>query len=571
MEFELRKLTTAVEQSPVTVVITDQNGTMEYVNPSFTTSSGYTAEEALGRNSKILQGGETSPDEYQAMWDCISRGQAWFGRFHNRRKDGSLFWEEAIIAPVRDQAGAITQYIAIKQDITRRLEAEERASFLSLHDQLTSLPNRVLGQACMEAAMEGADKTACRSALLFIDVDNFKRINDSLGYRIGDHLLRAIATRIQGCLRTNDTLSRSGGDEFFIVLSAVDNSTEIDRMASAILEQTRAPFAVEGFELSVTLSIGVSVYPDDSREFDLLHKRADMAMYFAKKSGRNTYRFYTEKMEADANEYLVIVNGLRKALERGEFVLHYQPQYSLQSGTVTGAEALIRWNHPELGLIQPGRFISIAEDSGLIVDIGQWVLEEACRQAVRWQQEGLGRLVVAVNLSAIQFKRDGLAEIVRSAIEDAHLEPACLQLELTESILIENEATVLATVHQLKSLGVGLSLDDFGTGYASFAYLRNFDLDELKIDQSFIREITTNPGDARIVKSIVELAQGFGLSTIAEGVEDLASLDIVRSAGCDRVQGFYFARPMPSDHFAAFVASCAPSRRVPVVEVASHD
>jgi diguanylate cyclase (GGDEF)-like protein len=505
------------------------------------------------------------------MWNCISGGQAWFGRFHNRRKDGSLFWEEAVIAPVRNEAGTITQYIAIKQDITRRLEAEERASFLSLHDQLTNLPNRVLGEACMEAAMEGADKSGCRSALLFLDVDNFKRINDSLGYRIGDQLLRAIGARIQGCLRANDTLSRSGGDEFFIVLSAVHDGTEIDRMASAILEQTRAPFAIEGFELSVTLSIGVSVYPDDSREFDLLHKRADMAMYFAKKAGRNTHRFYTEEMEADANEYLLIVNGLRKALERHEFVLHYQPQYSLESGKVTGAEALIRWNHPELGFVQPGRFIAVAEDSGLIVDIGQWVLEEACRQAVRWQQEGLGRLVVAVNLSAIQFKRDGLAEIVRSAMEDANLDPACLQLELTESILIENEAKVLATVHQLKSLGVGLSLDDFGTGYASFAYLRNFALDELKIDQSFIREITTNPGDARIVKSIVELAQGFGLSTIAEGVEDLAALDIVRSAGCDRVQGYYFARPMPSDRFAAFVSSCAPARPTPVAEVASLD
>jgi diguanylate cyclase (GGDEF)-like protein/PAS domain S-box-containing protein len=571
MEFELRKLTTAVEQSPVTVVITDRNGTMEYVNPSFTTASGYSAEEAIGRNSKLLQGGETTLEEYQAMWACISGGHPWSGRFHNRRKDGSLFWEEAVIAPVRDAAGTITQYIAIKQDITARLEAEERAAFLSLHDQLTNLPNRVLGETCMEAAMEGADQSGCRSALLFVDVDNFKRINDSLGYRVGDHLLRAIAARIQGCLCSTDTLSRSGGDEFLVVLSVVENSAEIDRVASAILERTRAPFAIEGFELSVTLSIGVAVYPDDSREFELLHKRADMAMYFAKKSGRNTYRFYTEKMEADANEYLLILNGLRKALERREFVLHYQPQYSLESGKVTGAEALIRWNHPELGLIQPKRFISVAEDSGLIVDIGQWVLEEACRQAVRWQQEGLGRLVVAVNLSAIQFKREGLAEVVRLAMEDAHLEPACLQRELTESILIENETKVLATVQQLKSLGVGLSLDDFGTGYASFAYLRNFELDELKIDQSFIREITTNPGDERIVKSIVELAQGFGLTTIAEGVEDLASLDIVRSAGCNRVQGYYFARPMPSDRFSVFVNSCVPARPNPVAEVASLD
>jgi len=555
MEFELRKLTTAVEQSPVTVMITDLNAKIQYVNPFFTVATGYSAEEVMGRNPNVLQGGNTTREEYQAMWECISGGQPWFGLLHNKRKDGSFFWEEAVISPVRDAAGAISQYIAIKQDITPRLEAEERASFLTFHDPLTSLPNRALGKTYMERAMDDADGTGCKAALLFIDVDSFKRINDSLGYRIGDHLLQAIAARIESCLRTTDTLSRSGGDEFLIVLSAAQNAAEIGRMASTILEQTRAPFAIEGFELSVTLSIGVAVYPDDSREFELLHKRADMAMYFAKKSGRNTFRFYTEKMEADANEYLLILNGLRKALERREFVLHYQPQYSLASGEIVGAEALIRWHHPELGLIQPGRFISVAEDSGLIVEVGQWVLEQACRQAVLWQEAGLGRMVIAVNLSAIQFKRAGLTEFVRGALQDAHLDPSCLQLELTESILIENEATVQKTVKELKSLGVGLSLDDFGTGYASFGYLRNFDLDDLKIDQTFICEIATNPGDVKIVKSIVELARGFGLRTTAEGVEDKESLEIVRSTGCDKVQGFYLARPMPNDDFVTLVSA----------------
>jgi len=569
MEFELRKLTTAVEQSPVTVMITDLHAKVQYVNPCFTTVTGYAAEEVVGRNANLLQGGNTTREEYQAMWECISGGQPWFGLLHNKRKDGSFFWEEAVISPVRDAAGSISQYIAIKQDITSRLAAEERASFLTFHDPLTSLPNRALGKTYMESAMAEADESSCKSALLFIDVDSFKRINDSLGYRIGDHLLQAIAARIQGCLRSTDTLSRSGGDEFLVVLSAVKNAAEIDQMASTILEQTRTPFAIEGFDLSVTLSIGVAVYPDDSREFELLHKRADMAMYFAKKSGRNTYRFYTEKMEADANEYLLILNGLRKALERREFVLHYQPQYSLASGEIIGAEALIRWNHPELGLIQPGRFISVAEDSGLIVEVGQWVLEEACRQASHWQQAGLGRLVVAVNLSGIQFKRPGFPEIVRAALEDANLDPSCLELELTESILIENEAKVRTTVEQLKSLGVGLSLDDFGTGYASFGYLRNFDLDDLKIDQSFIREITTNPGDVKIVKSIVELARGFGLQTTAEGVEDQEALEIVRAAGCDKVQGFHLARPMRSDDFATLLSAQIAAR--PVVAVAAEE
>jgi len=557
MEFELRKLTTAVEQSPVTVVITDIQGNIQYVNPAFTATSGYTAEEVLGKNPRILKSGETSVTDYESMWQTISSGIPWLGLFRNMRKDGSLFWEEAVIAPVRDAAGAITEYIAIKQDITTRMEAEERATFLTFHDPLTQLPNRALGKTYMDRAMITADRLALKSALLFVDVDHFKRINDSLGYRVGDRLLQALAQRMQSCLRETDTLSRLGGDEFLIVLSAVEDEEAIDRMATAILEQAAVPFSIEGFELSTTLSIGVAIYPDDGRDFDLLYKQADMAMYFAKKSGRNTYRFYSPRMETDANEYLLILNGLRKALERNEFVLHYQPQVLLASGEVIGAEALIRWNHPELGFIPPGRFISVAEDSGLIVEIGEWVLQEACRQAVEWKQLGLNRLVVSVNLSAVQFKRGGLPQIVRRALAEANLDPSCLCLELTESILLEDNANVLAVVKQLKSLGVSLSLDDFGTGYASFAYLRNFDLDELKIDQSFIREIARNAGDERIVKSIVDLAKGFGLRTIAEGVEDAASLDMVRRAGCDRVQGYYFARPMAEADFERFMTSDA--------------
>jgi diguanylate cyclase (GGDEF)-like protein/PAS domain S-box-containing protein len=555
MESELRKLTTAVEQSPATVVITDLDGSIQYVNPSFTVTTGYEAAEVLGKNPRLLKSGETTAEQYRAMWECIQGGNPWFGLFHNRRKDGSLFWEEAIISPVRDAAGAIKQYLAIKQDITLRLEAEERASFLTFHDQLTSLPNRMLGKRYMETAMDDAEQSGGKSALLSVDVDNFKRINDSLGYHIGDQLLQEIAGRIQGCLRSTDTLSRSGGDEFLIVLSAVEDETVIGQMATAILNRTRTPFAIEGFELSTTLSIGISVFPDDSREFEALHKQAAMAMYVAKKSGRNAYRFYTSRMETEANEYMLILNGLRMALDRGEFALHYQPQFCLATGRILGAEALLRWRHPELGNIPPTRFIPIAEDSGLIVDIGEWVLQEACREAAKWQQLGQRKLVVAVNLSAVQFRRAGLPEIVRRALAEAGLEPNCLSLELTESILIENTANVLAIVKQLKALGTTLSLDDFGTGYASFAYLRNFDLDELKIDQSFIREIAINPGDEKIVKSIIELAKCFGMKTVAEGVEDAQAADLIRAAGCDNAQGYYFARPMPAEDMSALIAA----------------
>jgi diguanylate cyclase (GGDEF)-like protein/PAS domain S-box-containing protein len=545
MEAELRKLTTAVEQSPVTILITDTSGTIQYVNPAFTATTGYSAIEALGQTPRFLRSGETTKDEYRSLWKTISSGQPWFGLFHNRRKNGTLFWEEAVIAPVRNESGSITQYIALKQDITSRVEAEERASFLTYHDALTRLPNRSLGKHYMEASIAEAGRSSRVAALFSINVDNFKRINDSLGYRIGDLLIQAIAARLQACLRTADVLMRTSGDDFLIVLAPVYGRVEIEHLATAILDQAASSFfAVEGFELSVTLSIGIAVYPDDGQEFDQLHKQADMAMTAAKKSGRNAYRFYSQKLEEDAAEYLLILNGLRKAIDRRELFVQYQPLFSLADGRIAGAEALVRWRHPDLGIISPARFIPIAEDSGLIVEIGEWVLQTACRQAACWQQLGFGRLVVSVNLSAVQFKRGGLPEMVRKALVDANLEPSCLKLELTESTLIENDSRVRTILQELKQIGVSLSLDDFGTGYASFAYLRNLDLDELKIDQSFIREISTKKGDKLIVKSIVDLARGFGLRTVAEGIQDVAALELVRASGCDYGQGFFLARPM---------------------------
>ncbi|MDR3435352.1 EAL domain-containing protein [Telmatospirillum sp.] len=553
MEHELRKLSMAVEQSPVTVVITDRDGNIQYTNPAFTTSSGYSAAEAIGKNPRILKGGEVPNEEYAKMWTSILGGAPWFGLFHNRRKDGSLYWEEAAIAPVRDAEGAITQFIAIKQDVTKRREAEENAAFLTHHDALTRLPNRLLGKDRMERAMVDADRQDCKAALLIVNIDHFKRVNDSLGSTIGDALVRALADRLRGCIRETDTLSRQSGDEFLIVLSGVNDAEATIRVASQILEQTVPSFRVGDHELSVTVSIGIAVYPDDGRDFDVLLRRANRAMSHAKEAGRNTYRFFAAKMNVDANEYLSILNGLRKALERGEFVLHYQPQISLASGRIVGAEALVRWNHPELGLIAPGKFIAIAEDSGLIVEIGEWVAREACRQAVLWP----GALTVAVNLSVVQFTRGGLLQSVKVALAETGLDPSRLELELTESILIKDTGNVLATVKQLKALGVKLSIDDFGTGYSSLAYLRLLDLDRLKIDQSFVRDIAVNHDDETIVKAIIQLAQGLGLKTVAEGVENSETLDVIRRQGCDEVQGYHFARPMPAGDFSVYLTEMA--------------
>ncbi|MDR3741116.1 MAG: EAL domain-containing protein [Terracidiphilus sp.] len=555
MQENLRKLNIAVEQSPITVVITNLDGIIEYVNPAFTASSGYTAEEVLGKNPRVLKSGEMSTEEYRALWNTISSGNPWTGIFHNRRKDGSLYWEEAAIAPVRDSDGIIRQYIAIKHDITARLEAEERATFLAFHDPLTHLPNRGLVKSTIGRALVSAQAHQSKAALLSIDVDNFKKVNESLGFLIGDKLLQALALRLSSALSPNDALCRLGGDEFLVVLSDLKDTPEIEQRADAIMRAVDEPFEIDSFELTLKLSIGVAVYPDDGADSDALQQNADLALYFAKKSGRNCYRLFSSQMEGDAHEYVTLLNGLRRALEHQEFRLVYQPQVKLSDGSIVGAEALLRWDHPTLGPIRPDRFISIAENSGLIFEIGKWVVEEACRQAADWKQRGISGMRVAVNLSAVQLRRAGLPEIVQHALSAAGLEPTELSLELTESALVENKGNASAILKQLREMGVHLSLDDFGTEYSSFAYLRSFQLNELKIDQSFIRGIRTNPGDESIVRSIVEVAKGFNLTTVAEGVEDEATLEVVRRAGCDIVQGYYFAKPMGPEALLEYVFS----------------
>jgi diguanylate cyclase (GGDEF)-like protein len=386
-------------------------------------------------------------------------------------------------------------------------------------------------------------------------VDNFKTINDSLGHLVGDGQLKGVALRLRECLRDTDTLSRQGGDEFLIVLSDVRDTDSIIVIAEKILARLSEPFDIDHHELAISLSIGVAVYPDDGNDFDTLLKKSDTAMYQAKESGRNTYRFHTEQMNLDAIEHLRMRNGLRRALEHNEFELHYQPQFSLASGKIIGAEALIRWHHPDLGMVTPERFISIAEDSGLIVPIGEWVLKEACKQAVAWCRAGFPDLLIAVNLSAVQFKRGDVEESVKQALAESGLNPAWLELELTESILIKDTERVLTTVSNLKSLGVKFSIDDFGTGYSSLSYLKRFNVDKLKVDQSFVRDMADDPNDAAIVRAIIQMAKSLNLITIAEGVEDARQLALLREQQCDEVQGYYFALPMPAEEFARFVTS----------------
>jgi diguanylate cyclase (GGDEF)-like protein/PAS domain S-box-containing protein len=478
-----------------------------------------------------------------------------------RRAGGDDVWVNQTVSLVRDAAGVAQYFIIVFEDISPRKAAEQEIAFLAYHDVLTKLPNRILVRDRFEQAVAFAARTGSRVAALFLDLDNFKSINDTLGHPVGDQLLKAVALRLESCVREMDSISRQGGDEFLVTLAGVEDVDAVTRIADKLLKQLAEPFQLDGYELSTSVSIGIAMYPDDSSDFDSLLKKADVAMYQAKESGRNTYRFFTAQMNVDASEHLMLRNGLARAIERSEFVLHYQPQLDLQSGRVLGAEALIRWNHPEMGLIPPSRFIPVAEDSGLIVQVGDWVLQTACREAAAWAANGLPGLTVAVNLSAVQFKRGDLVSSVQRAVEAAGLPPQQLELELTESILIADTDNVLAMVRELKAFGVTLSIDDFGTGYSSLSYLRRFNLDRLKIDQSFIRELESNPDDATIVNAIIQLARNLGLVTIAEGVENELLVGILRRYGCDMIQGYWCARPMASDAFQAFLRSGVPSCR----------
>ncbi len=544
---------TIIQSSPFAIYTRDRNGIVTAWNRAAEQLFGWRAEEIVGR--PLLSVPADKSRETVELRARVLGGESLIQQEVQRQKrDGTVFDLSTTLAPLRDASGRISGYLAIAADITERKTAERQIAFLAYRDVLTGLPNRLLLQDRFGQAVALADRSGTRVALLFLDLDNFKTINDSLGHAVGDALLKEIAQRLGRCVRETDTISRQGGDEFLVVLSDLHGMDVITPVLLKIREGLSQPFEFEGHELTTSASIGIAIYPDDGRDFDTLLKKADTAMYQAKDAGRNSYRFFDEQMNVQAVEHLQLKSGLRRALERGEFVLYYQPQIDLLSGAVIGAEALLRWKHPEQGLIAPGRFIPVAEDSGLIGPIGEWVIEQACRQGVAWQRAGLPPLVMAVNLSAVEFKRGDVEHKVLRALQQSGLDPHCLELELTESVLIHNTEQVLVTVQRLKRLGVKLSIDDFGTGYSSLSYLKRFDVDKLKIDRSFIRDLATDEDDAAIIRAIIQMARSLNLRTIAEGVEDAGMLARLRVFECDEAQGYCFARPMPASDFARFVA-----------------
>lgn len=550
-EVWLNKLSQTVEQSPNTIVITDLDANIEYANAAFVKITGYSLSEVIGKNPRILHSGKTPKATYDEMWAALNGGKTWRGELINRRKDGTEYVEAVMIAPVRQADGQKTHYLAIKEDITEKKLAEARIQQLAYFDLLTGLPNRILLKERVGIAMQIAQRSATEMAVLFLDLDHFKNVNDTLGHRIGDELLILLASRLKHLIREEDTLSRLGGDEFILVLPGTD-ADGAAHVAEKVLEIVAQSCHIEQYELVVTPSIGISIYPDDGADFDKLYQNADVAMYRAKQDGRNNFRFFTSEMQARSARRLELENALRHALERNQLQLYYQPQLSLQDGRIVGAEALLRWQHPELGAVSPAEFIPIAEESGLILSIGEWVLRSAVQQSKRWMDSGFPPINVAVNLSAVQFRHANLATLVMGILEETGVPSQYIELELTESVAMNEPEAAIAVMDGLHACGIQMSIDDFGTGYSSLSYLRKFKVNKLKIDQSFVRDLSEDSESRAIVTAIITLASSMGFQTIAEGVETAGQLAFLRLQGCNEVQGYYFSRPLAVEQFEAY-------------------
>ncbi|WP_096701589.1 EAL domain-containing protein [Magnetospirillum sp. 15-1] len=550
---QLRKLETALEQAPVSVMITDSHGAIEYVNRAFVLVSGYSEDEVLGRNPRLLKSGETVASAYRDMWHCLSSGATWQGELCNRAKDGSLFWEYATISPIRDDDGTVTHFMAVKENITQRKETELQLVHQATHDTLTGLPNRVLLEDRVYHAIEVAKREGGRIGLMFLDLDRFKIVNDSLGHVAGDQLLKVVADRLRHTLRRSDTVARLGGDEFVVVLTHFQSSSELAEVAEKIAAALDEPVELSGHKVHVGASIGIALYPDDGDNFNALMKDADTAMYRAKQKGRNTFCFYDSHMNDEALDRLKLEEALRRALVRGEFQLFYQPQVDLQTGLTSGVEALIRWNSPERGQVSPGLFIPVAEESNLISMIGWWVLEESCRQLAAWREDGLTGLKVAVNVSGRQFLNHALVECISDLMAQYQILPNQLEIELTESTVMAEPDRAIEQLNRLREIGIQVSVDDFGTGYSSLSYLKRLPLSTIKVDRSFVHDVNNQSDNAAIVSAILGLADALDMSIVAEGVETEGEEQHLKDAGCIKVQGFRYAKPMPADQLAAWM------------------
>ncbi|MBA3056567.1 MAG: EAL domain-containing protein [Gammaproteobacteria bacterium] len=555
-EESLRIAATAFE-SQEAIVVTDANMVILRVNRAFTTVTGYAADEAIGKTSRILKSGRHSKAFYTAMWESIGRTGSWQGEILDRRKNGELYAEWLTITAVKADDGTVTHYVGVQNDITQRKAAEDEIKYLAFYDTLTKLPNRRLLNDRLQQALASSARGGRHSALLFIDLDNFKTLNDSQGHDKGDLLLQQVAQRLSSCTRDGDTVARLGGDEFVVILkdlsdTAADAATHAEIVGEKIVVTLNRPYDLEGLEHHSTPSIGVTLFSDQRETIEELLKRADLAMYKAKSAGRNTLRFFDPEMQAVVNARVALELNLREGLRDAQFLLYYQAQ--LDHGRITGAEILLRWQHPERGFVCPADFIPLAEETGLILPLGQWVLTTACEQLSVWAKDPrTASLTLAVNVSSRQFLRPDFVNQVLATLAATGAQATKLKLELTESLLLDNVEDTILKMSQLKAHGVGFSLDDFGTGYSSLSYLKRLPLDQLKIDQSFVRDVLSDPNDAAIAKTIIALGQSLGLDVMAEGVETAAQRDFLLNAGCHAYQGYFFSRPLPLADYEKFI------------------
>ena len=555
-EAQLR-IAAAAFESQDSIVVTDADGVVLRVNRAFTASTGYTEADIVGQTPDMLQSGRHSPAFYRSMWRSIQRSGSWNGEIWDRRKNGEIYPKWLTIAAVWGEDGKVSHYIGTHQDISERKKAEEKIMELAYFDQLTGLPNRTLLLDRLQQAMTAGARSGSRGALLFIDLDNFKALNDSHGHDVGDTLLKLVAQRLTDCVREGDTVARLGGDEFVVLLKIlgedeVEAATATEAVAEKIHVGLNQPYLFDAMAHHSTASIGATVFAGTQVSIDELMRQSDLAMYKAKDAGRNTFRFFDAVMERTVRERAELEADLRQALGEKQFVLHYQAQVT-HEGRVTGAEALLRWQHPERGLVGPADFIPMAEETGLILPLGKWVLETACAQLAQWAKvSATAHLTVAVNVSARQFQQSDFVQQVLAVLSESGANAQRLKLELTESLLVENLEEIVRKMGALKACGVGFSLDDFGTGYSSLSYLRRLPLDQLKIDQSFVRDVLHDANAAAIARTIVALAQSLGLSVIAEGVENAEQRDFLAQAGCHAYQGFLFSRPLAAGGFEAF-------------------